>query len=74
MTFSNPAGGAAAAATAYVRALLDLLGDREPLEVLPSSCPGSSAHCEASRTRPASARGAGEVVGRPSSSTWPTPR
>ena len=34
MTFSNPAGSAAAAAGAYVRALLDLLGDRDPLEVL----------------------------------------
>ena len=34
MTFSNPASGAAAAATTYVRALLDLLGPREPLEVL----------------------------------------
>jgi hypothetical protein len=32
MTFSNPAGAAAAAA-AYVRALLDLLGDRDPLAV-----------------------------------------
>ena len=34
MTFSNPAGSAAASAGAYVRALLDLLGDRDPLEVL----------------------------------------
>ncbi|MEP6688466.1 MAG: DinB family protein [Gemmatimonadales bacterium] len=33
MTFANPAGGAAAAAPAYVRALLDLVGDRDPLEV-----------------------------------------
>jgi hypothetical protein len=33
MTFANPAGGAAAAATGYVRALLDLLGDRDPLEI-----------------------------------------
>ena len=33
MTFANPAGGAAAAAPAYVRALLDLLGPRDPLEV-----------------------------------------
>ncbi len=39
MTFSNPAGGAAAGATAYVRALLDLLGPREPLEVLPELMP-----------------------------------
>ena len=34
MKFSNPAGGAAAAAAAYVRALLEVLGDREPLQVL----------------------------------------
>lgn len=33
MTFANPARGAAAAATGYVRALLDLLGDRDPLEI-----------------------------------------
>jgi len=33
MTFSNPAGQATAAATGYVRALLDLLGSRDPLEV-----------------------------------------
>jgi hypothetical protein len=33
MTFANPAAGAAAAAPAYVRALLDLLGDRDPLEI-----------------------------------------
>ena len=39
MTFSNPASGAAAAATTYVRALLDLLGPREPLEVLPELLP-----------------------------------
>jgi hypothetical protein len=39
MTFSNPASGAAAAAPAYVRALLDLLGPREPLEVLPELMP-----------------------------------
>jgi hypothetical protein len=39
MTFSNPAGNAAAAAPAYVRALLDLLGPREPLEVLPELIP-----------------------------------
>ena len=30
MTFSNPAGNAAASAKAYVRALLDVLGDRDP--------------------------------------------
>jgi len=34
MTFANPAGSAAAAAPGYVRALLDLLGDRDPLDVL----------------------------------------
>ena len=33
MSFANPAGNAAAAAPAYVRALLDLLGDRDPLAV-----------------------------------------
>ena len=39
MTFSNPAGSAAAAAAGYVRALLDLLGDRDPLEVLAELMP-----------------------------------
>jgi len=34
MTFSNPAGNAPAAAAGYVRALLDLLGPRSPIEVL----------------------------------------
>jgi hypothetical protein len=34
MTFSNPAGNAVVAASGYVRALLDLLGNRAPLEVL----------------------------------------
>jgi hypothetical protein len=34
VTFSNPAGTAPAAASGYVRALLDLLGRRDPLEVL----------------------------------------
>ena len=33
MSFANPASDAAAAAPAYVRALLDVLGDRDPLEV-----------------------------------------
>src|SRR5689334_21487963 len=33
MTFSNPAGNAAAAASGYVRALLELLGDRDPLAI-----------------------------------------
>ena len=35
MTFSNPAADATASAKAYVRALLDVLGDRQPLDVLP---------------------------------------
>jgi DinB superfamily len=39
MTFSNPAGNAAAAAPAYIRALLDLLGPRRPLDVLPELMP-----------------------------------
>lgn len=34
MTFSNPAAGAKDAAAAYVKALLDLLGTRDPLEVM----------------------------------------
>lgn len=34
MTFANPAGNAATDATAYVQALLTLLGDRDPLEVM----------------------------------------
>lgn len=34
MTFSNPAGNAATASSGYVRALLDLLGSREPLKVM----------------------------------------
>jgi hypothetical protein len=34
VTFSNPAGGAAAAASTYVRALLDVLGPRDPLAVM----------------------------------------
>jgi hypothetical protein len=39
MTFSNPAGSAAAAASGYVRALLDLLGSREPLTVMEELVP-----------------------------------
>ena len=38
-SFANPAGNAAATAPAYVRALLDLLGPREPLAVLPELLP-----------------------------------
>jgi len=34
VTFSNPAANASAAASGYVRALLDLLGTRDPIEVL----------------------------------------
>jgi hypothetical protein len=34
MSFANPAGHAATAAAAYVQALLDRLGDRDPLEAM----------------------------------------
>ena len=39
MTFSNPAGNAAAASAAYVRALLELLGPRDPLQVMAELVP-----------------------------------
>jgi hypothetical protein len=39
MTFANPAGNAAAAASGYVRALLDFLGDRDPLAVAAEQLP-----------------------------------
>ena len=39
MTFSNPAGNAAAAASSYVKALLDLLGSQDPLVVLAELLP-----------------------------------
>jgi hypothetical protein len=40
MTFSNPAGAAAAAtASVYTRALLDVLGSRDPVEVLSELMP-----------------------------------
>ena len=39
MTFANPAGVAAAAAQTYVRALLDLLGDQDPLEIAAKQLP-----------------------------------
>ena len=39
MTFSNPAGNAAAAASRYVKALLDVLGSRDPLEVMSELVP-----------------------------------
>ena len=39
MTFANPAGAAAAAAATYVRALLDVLGDQDPLEIAAKQLP-----------------------------------
>jgi hypothetical protein len=39
MTFSNPPGQAAAAASGYVRALLELLGSRDPLAVMEELLP-----------------------------------
>jgi len=39
VTFSNPAGNAAAAASGYVRALLEVIGTRDPLEVLAELVP-----------------------------------
>ena len=39
MTFSNPAAGAPAAAPAYVRALLAMLGERDPLDVAAALVP-----------------------------------
>jgi hypothetical protein len=39
VTFSNPAGNATAAASTYVRGLLDLLGSRDPLDVLSEMMP-----------------------------------
>jgi hypothetical protein len=39
MTFSNPAGNAKTAAQAYTRALLELLGDRDPLAVMAELIP-----------------------------------
>ncbi len=39
MTFSNPAGNASAAAGGYVRALLDLLGPQDPLQVMAELLP-----------------------------------
>ncbi|MBA3759101.1 MAG: DinB family protein, partial [Gemmatimonadales bacterium] len=46
MTFSNPAGSAAAVAPTYVRALLDLLGRRDPVEVLDELVPWLSARIQ----------------------------
>jgi hypothetical protein len=39
VTFSNPAGSAAAAAGTYVRGLLEVLGPRDPVEVLAELVP-----------------------------------
>lgn len=39
MTFSNPAADATASAKTYVQALLHVLGDRQPLDVLPELMP-----------------------------------
>jgi DinB family protein len=39
VTFSNPAANAAASAKSYVRASLGVLGDRQPLDVLPELMP-----------------------------------
>jgi hypothetical protein len=39
MTFSNPTGSSPAATADYVRALLDLLGNRDPIEVLEELLP-----------------------------------
>jgi hypothetical protein len=47
VTFSNPAAAAAAGASAYVKALLEVLGDRRPLEVLPELVPWIEARVRA---------------------------
>jgi hypothetical protein len=39
VTFSNPAGNAAASAPGYVRALLEVIGSQDPLEVLAELMP-----------------------------------
>lgn len=46
MTFSNPAGTTGAGALAYTTALLDLLGDRDPIEVQRSLVPAVRAAVE----------------------------
>src|SRR5215210_6621585 len=46
MTFSNPAGNAAVAASGYVQALLEVLGPREPLGVLQELIPWVSQRIE----------------------------
>ena len=40
MTFSNPASNAKAAAAGYIASLLEILGDRDPLEVMRELVPG----------------------------------
>ena len=53
-TFSNPAGGAKDAATGYTRALLELLGDRDPLAVqreLPDALERAVAHLSDAQLR-----------------------
>jgi hypothetical protein len=42
-TFANPSGSDAAATSDYVRALLDLLGDRDPMAVLDEMVPALQA-------------------------------
>src|SRR5687767_11309620 len=39
MTFSNPAAGATAAASSYVRALMEVIGSRDPLAVMAELTP-----------------------------------
>ena len=52
MTFSNPAGAAAAAsASAYTRALLDVLGSRDPVDVLGEFMPWITQRTHAVDTR-----------------------
>jgi hypothetical protein len=40
--FTNPANGAAEHATAYVRAILELVGDRDPIAILKETAPALS--------------------------------
>jgi len=61
VTFSNPAAGATASARSYVRALLDVLGDRQPLDVLPELMPWLDARL---RGVPEQALGRPEVPGK----------
>jgi uncharacterized damage-inducible protein DinB len=53
-TFANPAGSDAAATSDYVRALLDLLGDRDPMAVveeMPSALAAATAGLDEERLR-----------------------